>query len=239
MFFLLIASFFSLGSTYQGDPITKDGIATIIGYSGTTYQAVRYIPVCGTLGPTSTAPISVTSQCDPAMSVFNTTSAIFSFFDITGVLLSINPVTGTAGCMCFSLAMLSGTQGDFCIYIDGYGQTEVYYQSLEYIVQGDFQPGGKSLPQCKDVNISSISSSIYATATGTNPTPTTDSNGSPVTGSPSSPSTTNTSTSTNPSTSSSDGLTRPAEIGTIVAAITGAILLAIAVWQCFCRQKPH
>jgi hypothetical protein len=164
---LPIFQVFVLG--YTGDPIVKDGIGTILGYTGTVYQAVNYIPVCGTLGPpqslgpSETAPNEITSVCDPAMSQFNKTSSTYAFYDITGILLNVQPALGTAGCMCFSLATISGSAGDFCVSLDGYGQPQIYYQFPGYIVAGDFQPGGKSLPQCKDVNIPAISSSVYAT----------------------------------------------------------------------------
>jgi hypothetical protein len=166
-FILPVFQVFVLG--YTGDQIVKDGIGTILGYTGTVYQAVNYIPVCGTLGPpqslgaSETAPNEITSVCDPAMSQFNKTSSTYAFYDITGTLLNVQPALGTAGCMCFSLATISGSAGDFCVSLDGYGQPQIYYLFPGYIVAGDFQPGGKSLPQCKDVNIPAISSSIYAT----------------------------------------------------------------------------
>lgn len=154
---------------YTGDPLVKDGIGSLVGYAGTVYQAVNYVPVCGTLGPSQTAPNEVSSVCDPAMSQFNTTSSTYAYYDITGILLNVQPATGTAGCMCFSLAMISGSAGDFCVSLDGYGQPQIGYQPVNYIVLGDFQPGRKSLPQCKDVNIAAISSSVYATLVPASP----------------------------------------------------------------------
>lgn len=52
----------------------------------------------------------------------------------------------------------------------------------------------------------------------------------------SNPSTTST---TGSAASSSDGLTKAAEIGTIVGAICGVILLGIGVWQCVKYEGRH
>jgi hypothetical protein len=101
---------------YIGDPIVRDGVGSIVRYTGTVYQAVNYVSVCGTLGPSQTAPNEVTSVCDPAMSQFNTTSSTYAYYDITGILLNVQPATGTGGCMRFSLAMISRFGGGFlCI----------------------------------------------------------------------------------------------------------------------------
>lgn len=227
LLFFLASLLFSLGLCYTGDPITKDGVATIVGYPGTVYQAVDYIPVCGTLGAVQTTPIEVTAVCDPAMSVFNTTSTTYAFYDDSGVLLSVRPVTGTPGCMCFSLAMLSGSQGDICISIDGYGQPQVDYvdQLLSYILAGNFQPGGKSLPQCKDVNISAISSSVYAQQPTSNNAPASN-GGTPV-------ATTGVLITSSPTAGpSTDGLTKSAEIGTIIGTVVGVIVLVLACVAC-------
>src|SRR5579859_7356989 len=96
------------------------------------------------------------------MTVYNHTSNTFGFYDKTGFALTVDPASGTGECICFSLGMLTGQKGDFCVWIDGYGQPEIWYQPLNYIVAGTFEPGGKALPQCKDVNVASISSSVYA-----------------------------------------------------------------------------
>ena len=40
-----------------------------------------------------------------------------------------------------------------------------YVAKYDYIVSGSFQPGNKALLQCKDVNIATISQSVYALAT--------------------------------------------------------------------------
>jgi hypothetical protein len=100
------------------------------------------------------------------MSIYNRSLDLLSFYDQTGVRLSQAPGSGTAGCMCFSLGKAGGSGGNFCVWISGFAQPEIVYSqpAMGYYVAGSYQPGGKALPQCKDVNIEAISTSVYATA---------------------------------------------------------------------------
>jgi hypothetical protein len=133
---------------YTGDPIVRDGIGSLQGYSGTVYQAVRFVPVCGTLDPSLTTPWDMTQDCVPAMSIYNRSLDLLSFYDQTGVRLSQAPGSGTAGCMCFSLGKAGGSGGNFCVWISGFAQPEIVYSQPEmgYYVAGSYQPGGKALP---------------------------------------------------------------------------------------------
>lgn len=155
--------------------LVRDGPVSdtsMIGYSGCTYQAVRYEPLCGTLGTDSRfqRPITMTENCTPAMDVFsNNTHDLLAFYDITGVRLK-NAVLGggTALCMCFSLAQLAanGLKSDICIYVDGTAQSPVYWSiSTDNFLAANYRPGSfKSLPQCAIVDLDALKASWSATA---------------------------------------------------------------------------
>ena len=162
MLVVLIIIVFGSQTHAVSDPLPRNGIGQPEGYGGTVYQAFDFVPVCGTLDNSLTQSFSITSDCDPAMSVYNGTKETFSFFDLTGVRLSATPGSGTPGCMCFSLSSLSGEDGDLCIWIDGSGAASVYWNlDLGYIDASTFHANGqKALPQCKDVNITAISLSL-------------------------------------------------------------------------------
>ena len=53
---VLASQLYSLAFGYTGDPLVANGIGTLMGYPGMVYQAVKYIPVCGSSGPTQTSP---------------------------------------------------------------------------------------------------------------------------------------------------------------------------------------
>jgi hypothetical protein len=102
------------------------------------------------------------------MNAYNRSSDTFAFYDDTGVKSQYIPATGNEGCLCFSLGMLNNGQGDFCIWMSGAGQPDVQWSiKYDYIVAGSFAPGGKSLPQCSDVDVAQISASVYAAAAPT------------------------------------------------------------------------
>ena len=100
------------------------------GYIGTVFQLVSYIPVCGTLNPSETQPITISELCAPVMSVYNKTSDLYAFYDTTGIVLTSPPGTGQTGCLCFALSALNGFQGDFCVWIDGYVRPDIWWAIL-------------------------------------------------------------------------------------------------------------
>lgn len=163
-------------------PLPRDGVVTdqqFIGYSDINYHAIRFEPLCGSLGSTQPiemfqAPFSVGGQCDEALSQFSNISDPIAFFDLTGVKLSGDAsIVGSGGdamCMCMSLVMLSGGNSNLCVWVDGNGeaQTQFYLPApgLGYILQSSFKPGsGKALPQCGGgVNVTSLETKWSATA---------------------------------------------------------------------------
>ncbi|KAL8708462.1 MAG: hypothetical protein Q9225_007593, partial [Loekoesia sp. 1 TL-2023] len=164
---LLLASCINLTSAASPPRLKRDGVADISGFPGVNYQAVNYLPVCGTLSLTKTDQyeyFTTVATCDASMSVYNTTARTSAVYDYTGVLSDVQVGTGTPLCMCFSLG---GAQGrmDMCINILGDGTPEGRPSGGwgDDIVGGTFVPdSNKALPRCNDVNVPSISSSVYA-----------------------------------------------------------------------------
>jgi hypothetical protein len=120
-FLLLLASLFIHGA-WAFAPLSRDGIAgSFTGYGDIVYQSVNFVPVCGTLGPSYTSGFNNggDQSCVPAISEYSKTTDLVAMYDITGVRLPTTPGMGPAGCLCFSLAMLSGTAGDLCLWING------------------------------------------------------------------------------------------------------------------------
>lgn len=176
LIFLLLAH--CIGLTFADGPprLVRDGIGEIYGFDGVSYRAVNYIPVCGALTLTNTGYYDTWSNeatCDTSMGSYNQTTDTSAIYDHTGVPSSVQIGTGSPVCLCFSLGGGQG-QMNMCISIlsdgtpDSYGTTDV----------GTFASNAdKALPQCKDVDVSSISASVYsklgATSSVSAPVPTT------------------------------------------------------------------
>jgi len=150
-------------------PVTDDDF---IGYLKSSYQAIRYEPLCGTLGADARfkTPFSLSGRCTPPMEAFSNNSADhLAFYDTTGVRLK-NAVVGggTPLCMCFSLSPggSGGIIGDICIWVDGTAQAEIWWSlSLDSVMAGDYRPGAlKSLPQCAGVDLDGLKATWSATA---------------------------------------------------------------------------
>ncbi|KAH8761828.1 hypothetical protein F5882DRAFT_415821 [Hyaloscypha sp. PMI_1271] len=146
----------------------------LIGYIGTSYQAIRYEPLCGSLGSDSRfqKTIDMTERCVPAMQLFsNNTVDRLAFYDITGVRLK-NAVVGGGHdlCMCFSLAQSTSTtsaiKADICIWINSVAQAEIYWRlDVDSFLTGSYRPGAyKALPACGSVDLDSLKASWSATA---------------------------------------------------------------------------
>jgi hypothetical protein len=71
--------------------LTRDGVAqNIPGYDGTTYQAIRFEPFCGTLGADGkfVVPLFNSDNCGPSvMNAYTNSTDHFALYDATGVRL--------------------------------------------------------------------------------------------------------------------------------------------------------
>jgi hypothetical protein len=105
----------------------------------------------------------MTELCAPAMNVFNKSADLTAMLDQTGVVLPLTPASGQSGCLCFALGMITGAQGNICVWLDPGAVPQVWWSVItDHFDASTFQPGMKSLPQCADVNLPALSSSIYA-----------------------------------------------------------------------------
>ena len=172
LMFLLLAH--CIGLTFADGPprLVRDGIGEIYGFDGVSYRAVNYLPVYGALTLSNTDDYDTWSNmaiCDTSMSSYNQTTNTSAVYDHTGVPSSVQIGTGTPLCLCFSLGGGQG-QMNMCISIlsdgtpDSYGETDI----------GTFASNAdKAIPQCKNVDVSSISASVYsklgATSSGSAP----------------------------------------------------------------------
>lgn len=163
---LLAINLISTASAALPPRLTRDGIAQIWGFPGVNYKAVNYIPVCGTLSLTNKDEytyISTVATCDASMSAYNKTAAVSAVYDYTGVISDVEIGTGMPVCLCFSLGGGPGKM-DMCMNILSDGTPEGRWT----IAYGDIAGGtfisnsDKGLPQCNEVNVPSISSSVYA-----------------------------------------------------------------------------
>ncbi|CAG7847686.1 SubName: Full=Uncharacterized protein {ECO:0000313/EMBL:CCA73376.1} [Serendipita indica DSM 11827] len=159
LFFLLLS--FSLAAA----EIARDGLnANIGGWTGLTFQASRYEPLCGSLASTR-APADSFTNCIPAIDSYtNDTQTTLAFYDISGVRLSGTGVgLGKDLCMCFSLSTLSDAEKlDICWHFDGNGVVSRDWQYQQ--VMGSWRTSGKALPHCADVNVPSLQGEWSQTA---------------------------------------------------------------------------
>jgi len=225
-------------SSYSSRQLPRDGIATgILGWPGTSYHAIRYEPLCGTLGTDDSfvkrysSPFAL-SHCATAMDAYsNNTVDALGFYDEAGV--KINGAIAGAGvdlCMCFSLKNSGGAAADVCWWIDQAGMEQVVWdRRLDYIVAGAFRPGsGKSIPHCADVNITALQASWSATA----PQPTATGPVANFTQPGSAP----TSTSSGPKGGSNN---TPSIVGTLVGIVVSLIILGVVIQQFKKRSKAR
>ena len=165
-FLLHFASCLSLAYAALPPRLVRDGIGSIWGFGGVSYKAVNYIPVCGTLSLTDTDQYqywTTIATCDASMSAYNHTTAASAVYDYTGTPSDVQIGTGTPVCLCFSLSGAPGKM-DFCLDISSDGTPSGRFTAYwGDIVGGTFNSNAdKALPQCKDANVPSISSSVYA-----------------------------------------------------------------------------
>ena len=151
-------------------PIPRDGpVSSLTGYPGVSYQAVRYEPLCGTLGTDSRfdSPFQIGNYCGPAGDAFgNDTSATLAFYDTTGTQLTgVIVGNGVPLCMCSAFGRSDGWKGNICLYIDGTGQGDVWWNTqLEHILASDYRISGKAMLSCVGANLSSLQAQWSSTA---------------------------------------------------------------------------
>lgn len=147
--------------------LPRDGAASAItGYGRTTYQAIRYEPICGTLDEGFVNPISV-GHCTAVMDIYsNNTKDTLALYDETGVRLNSTIVgRGVDLCVCFALSTTANSKADLYWWVNGSGQEEIWWSfQFDNIVARTFRPGSaKSLPQCGKVDLPAIEKSWSAT----------------------------------------------------------------------------
>jgi hypothetical protein len=167
--FLLVLLLLLISATFAALPprLVRDGVSQIWGFPGVAYKAVNYIPVCGTLSLNRAdmyTYISITAAYEAAMSNYNKTSATSAPYDATGSPIDVQIGDGTPVCLCFSLEGAPGKM-DMCLEVlsDGTprGMWNLWYDD---IAAGTFVSNSiKALPQCNNVDVVAISSSVYAT----------------------------------------------------------------------------
>jgi hypothetical protein len=153
--------------------LVAEGEGTITGYVGTIYIAQNYRPICGTLASGQTnAEWNNTPTCRPAMHAYRDITDTFGLYTLTGIRLSDTVAfdSNTELCMCFSLPDLDGKQADICVYVTGEGVTQEQFADGRMVAISSFWYGSKALPNCYEINTSSVD------ATDPNPTVSTTSN---------------------------------------------------------------
>jgi hypothetical protein len=101
--------------------ITRDGPVTNVfgegGYwPGLVYRALRWEPICGTLGRYPDVLSWGNGECDAALNLFsNMTDPRVAYFDSTGQrLVNTGVGMGRYMCLCFALSPTSGPRVDIC-----------------------------------------------------------------------------------------------------------------------------
>ncbi|EAU89759.2 hypothetical protein CC1G_07484 [Coprinopsis cinerea okayama7 len=119
------------------------------------------------------------------MSVYKDAPDTMVIYDRAGVRLQGNVVgSGTAACVCFSLADLGGERrADICVYFNERGLVQEEYRGFSGGGSGPGPPSGsylmatvspnsaKALPQCRDVDLPARSAEWAATALGVRGSP--------------------------------------------------------------------
>ncbi|KAG2008813.1 hypothetical protein CC2G_014203 [Coprinopsis cinerea AmutBmut pab1-1] len=174
----------------QGRSIPQNGLvsdAALRGFTGTSFHSIRFEPLCGTLGDATYTEFEwdVGARCITAMSVYKDAPDTMVIYDRAGVRLQGNVVgSGTAACVCFSLANLSGERrADICVYFNERGLVQEEYRGFSGGGSGPGPPSGsylmatvspnsaKALPQCRDVDLPARLAEWAATALGVRGSP--------------------------------------------------------------------
>ncbi|KAG8824969.1 hypothetical protein FRC17_008905 [Serendipita sp. 399] len=142
----------------------RDGLVqNIPGYGGLIYQAIRWEPLCGTLGGLP-LDLNLGSSCIQALYGYsNITDNSIAYFDTSGIRYEKAGIgLGKALCMCFAMSDLGGKATDICWYFDEIGQ---YVRWVNSEPQGSYRPGAaKSLKRCADVDLPALQAHWSQTA---------------------------------------------------------------------------
>lgn len=173
--FLNQTLFFFISTLYiavhaANETLVMNGEGSITqGYPETIYTAHKYRPICGTLALSQPEDrITVGDTCSNAMLLYRGTTDTFALYTQSGVRQSDSAPIGQGSelCMCYSLGnIVNGKQGSFCVLVHGEGTVERVFGFL--YVTGIFEMGNKALPQCFDINVASVTSSIDAAGSAT------------------------------------------------------------------------
>jgi len=230
----------------DGDLFIRDGIVNLVGLTGTVFQVIDYLPVCGTLSGSLTRQTDLSDKCTAAMSSFNTSTVMAGIYDLSGVASTRSPGSGTQLCICGSFGTAKARTGDpksnglLCVWVDEKGFEEEWWSGpTETRVASSFQLSaqGKALPRCDSVDLASMSAASLATRTAavSSATSRTGSPSQPTTHSGASPS----ASSSTPSTPSSGK--KSLNIGAIIAiaVIGGSFILVALLFGYRCWLKPR
>ncbi|KAK4225233.1 hypothetical protein QBC38DRAFT_269797 [Podospora fimiseda] len=163
-------------------PLTKEGLVVDIKpYTGLSYQATNYEPICGSLGTNQTLfskARNIDSKCASSLTSFldNATTDNVAIYDpATGKHLSTGRVgAGVETCLCFALSGVGtnkNVDGGLCLWSDADGK------GLQYGINGDsavkalglvgsygLVENNRSLPSCSLSDVSKLKASWSATA---------------------------------------------------------------------------
>ncbi|KAK6510562.1 hypothetical protein TWF506_009667 [Arthrobotrys conoides] len=133
--------------------LSRDDVGSIHGWEGLTYQAIRYEPLCGSLGSADyyRQVYSFSPTCLSATEIFTNTTHDFAIYDFTGIRLRGPEARIGAGreiCVCFALRQITDLNfgAAVCVYVNG--DAQVY---LDGSVALNYRPGvdvGRALPIC-------------------------------------------------------------------------------------------
>ncbi|KAK6353959.1 hypothetical protein TWF730_008379 [Orbilia blumenaviensis] len=145
--------FFNLTHAASLVLLSRDGSGSVQGWEGTSYQAIRYEPLCGNLGTADyyRQVYALSPYCQPAIEVFTNITDSFGLYDNTGVRLRGPDARIGAGvelCVCFALQQIQDRNlaGAFCIYVNGNAQAY-----LDGSIALNYRPGldaSRALPIC-------------------------------------------------------------------------------------------
>jgi hypothetical protein len=100
------------------------------GYSGSNYDAIQYLPQCGTLGGGmhSEPKVIGDNKCGAAINAFKDATELAAFYDLSGKMQP-QLVNGTESCLCMGLQEIRGS-GQFpdrsaiCLWVNAAGEVE-------------------------------------------------------------------------------------------------------------------
>lgn len=156
----------------DGKHVVQDGTVNLVGFEGSIFYVVNYLPVCGSFSAPRAriAQIDLSEKCTFAMSSYNETDKTAGIYDRLGIELEDPPETVIAGgeevCICGSFSQGQDTKADMCYWVDGSGFLETWWSlHTEHRTASSYQPSSqnKALPACKDVDLDKLVEESKAT----------------------------------------------------------------------------